>query len=289
MPATLFKHLNLKSIENKKIFKILNSSGTSTNLKARIFLDKDNAQTQTAVLNQIVSKIIGKKRLPMLIIDNFLNINNKNNFDAKTAAIIGFSLFGKNHQYLLKNSSIDYLGLNKFLSRFGKKNFLIFGFTSYVYDYLFNQIDLNKIKFSLSKGILIHGGGWKKMNKLKITNLIFKQKLESFYKIKKVYNYYGLIEQTGSIFFECTKCGSFSPSEYSDIIIRDKNFNELPPNKIGYVQLISLLPTSYPGHSILTEDLGEVVINNCTECPRKKKFLIHGRVEQSEIRGCSDT
>ena len=31
----------------------------------------------------------------------------------------------------------------------------------------------------------------------------------------------------------------------------------MPENKRGFVQLISTLPTSYPGHSILTEDIGE--------------------------------
>ena len=38
---------------------------------------------------------------------------------------------------------------------------------------------------------------------------------------KRIYNYYGLVEQIGSIFFEC-KNGYFHTSCFSDIIIRDK-------------------------------------------------------------------
>jgi hypothetical protein len=34
--------------------------------------------------------------------------------------------------------------------------------------------------------------------------------------------------------------------------------------------------------------MGEIVENDCNLCSGKKKFLVHGRAEKSEIRGCSD-
>ena len=101
--------------------------------------------------------------------------------------------------------------------------------------------------------------------------------------IKNIRNYYGLVEQTGSIFIECP-CGYFVTSNFSDILIRDKNFKIVKNNVKGFVQL--LLPTSYPGHNILTEDLGE--IDNCNCSLKGKKVFIHGRVKEAEIRGCSD-
>ena len=56
-----------------------------------------------------------------------------------------------------------------------------------------------------------------------------------------------------------------------------------------HLELISLLPTSYPGHSILTEDIGEIVPRHKIKCNLDAKhFLIHGRLEDSEVRGCSD-
>ena len=45
-----------------------------------------------------------------------------------------------------------------------------------------------------SKGILIHGGGWKKMENLKISNYKLKETLKKLW-FKKIYNYYGLVEQ----------------------------------------------------------------------------------------------
>ena len=75
----------------------------------------------------------------------------------------------------------------------------------------------------LKNGILVHGGGWKKLEKFKIDNKTFIKKIYSNYKIKNIYNYYGLIEQTGSIFIECPECLSLKCSIFSDVIIRDKN------------------------------------------------------------------
>jgi hypothetical protein len=53
---------------------------------------------------------------------------------------------------------------------------------------------------------------------------------------------------------------------------------------------LSLLPHSYPGHSILTEDIGKLVGVDTCPCGRKGKyFKIFGRIKNAEIRGCSDT
>jgi hypothetical protein len=53
---------------------------------------------------------------------------------------------------------------------------------------------------------------------------------------------------------------------------------------------MSVLPDSYPGHSILTEDIG--VIHGEDDPGSGMKgiyFEILGRVPQAELRGCSDT
>ena len=77
--------------------------------------------------------------------------------------------------------------------------------------------------------------------------------------LKKIHNYYGLVEQTGSIFFDCEKCGCFITSIFSEVIIRDNNFKVAKDGESGIIQLLSVLPTSYPGHNILTEDEGKIV------------------------------
>tara|TARA_B110001454_G_scaffold195091_1_gene197124 strand:- start:144 stop:1205 length:1062 start_codon:yes stop_codon:yes gene_type:complete len=290
IPSRLFKEIELKSIPNSMIFKTLTSSGTSTGQLSKIYLDKENAVNQIKALNKIMFSILGSKRLPMLIIDRDPKVEDRSTFNAKSAAIYGFSLFGRSHTFLLnKNNEINYDLLNKFIKKFGDKKFFIFGFTSSIFEFLITKLNNQLLKLKFKNGILLHGGGWKKMIDLKIDNVTFKKKLLSKLSLKKVYNYYGLIEQTGSIFLECQKCGHFVTSIFSDILIRDKNFKLVNNGERGFIQLLSLLPTSYPGHSILTEDIGEIVKkNNCSCSKLGKQFIVYGRAEESEIRGCSD-
>ena len=289
IPVRLFKEMDLMSISDKDVYKVLKSSGTSSGTPSKIFLDKENAINQTNILNKIMSHYLGKQRLPMLFIDKNPKLVNRKSYNARVAAISGFSIFGKNHTFLLnEDNEIDYKALNIFLNKFSSSNFLVFGFTSFIYEQLLLKLDLKKINKNFSNAILLHGGGWKKLQNLNIDNKKFKNDLSKKIKITRIHNYYGLIEQTGSIFIEC-KCGYFIPSVYSDIIIRDKDFNVLDNNKRGFVQLLSLLPSSYPGHNILTEDIGELVDqHNCNCKYNGKRFVIHGRVQEAETRGCSD-
>ena len=290
LPVRLFKELNLLSIKKDKVIKVLSSSGTTGSKTSKIYLDKKNALNQVKVLQKIMNKILGSERLPMLIIDkNIKNIDRKN-FNARIAAINGFSIFGKEHTFLLnEKNDIDYIKLNKFLSKYGKNKFFIFGFTSFIFKNLIEKLKISKINLDFKNAILLHGGGWKKLENKKISNEVFKKKILKKLNLKNVFNYYGLVEQTGSIFIEC-KCGYFVTSNFSDVLVRDSKFNLLKNNQKGFLQLFSLLPTSYPGHNILTEDIGEIIQNkNCSCSINGKRFLVHGRAEKAEIRGCSDT
>ena len=290
LPIHLFKEYELMSVPKNKIFKTLNSSGTSGKKKSKIFLDSNNARNQQLVLSKILKTIIGNKRLPMLIIDKNPKNIYKSEISAKLAAINGFSIFGREHSYLLnEKGEIDYLNLNISLEKYGNTNFLIFGFTSTVYENLFSKINLKNLKNNFSNGILIHGGGWKKMESIKVSNAEYKKKLFNKVKLKNIYNYYGLVEQTGSIFIECQYCNDLTTSIFSEVIIRDKYLNVAASGQKGFIQVMSLLPTSYPGHSILTEDIGEIITKNSCVCSKySKRFKIHGRLPESEIRGCSN-
>ena len=59
LPARLFKMIDLKSINDKEIFKTMTSSGTTGQAVSKIFLDKDSAAMQTRM--KIVGSYLGKK------------------------------------------------------------------------------------------------------------------------------------------------------------------------------------------------------------------------------------
>jgi hypothetical protein len=89
---------------------------------------------------------------------------------------------------------------------------------------------------------------------------------------------------------EC-EYGFLHASSFSDIIIRDHaNYTSQDIGTRGLIQLLSVIPKSYPGHSLLSEDIGEIYgVDDC-QCGRKGKyFKVYGRLKNAETRGCSDT
>jgi len=287
IPTRLFKINELASIPSKKIFKTMYSSGTS-GLQSKIILDKNNSIRQVKALKKIFGPFLGYERHPMIIVDNLKNLKDQKEFNAKKAAISGFSIFGKDYFYLLdKENNIDYKNLKIFLNKYRNKKILIFGFTEKIFEIFYKKNQLYDKNISFKNSIIIHGGGWKKLEKFKISNSKFKKEITKKYNFDKIINYYGMIEQTGSIFIECENCGAFKTSCFSDVYVRDNNFHIQNYGK-GLLQLFSLLPSSYPGHNIITEDEGEILRDNCKSCNQSKRFLVFGRAKNSEIRGCSN-
>ena len=89
---------------------------------------------------------------------------------------------------------------------------------------------------------------------------------------------------------EC-EYGHYHSSVFSDIIIRRAyDFSIAGIGEEGIIQVLSILPKSYPGHSLLTDDKGILLGEDDCPCGRLGKyFKVTGRLEHAEIRGCSDT
>lgn len=290
LAANIFKNFNLISTEKKYLSNKLTSSGTSGHKKSIINLDKKTSFLQSKALREILLNFLPNERNIIFFIDSRDTINDIRIQNARTAAIKGFSQLFKESLFLLdENNNLNIQLLINFLKKNPNSNFVIFGFTSLVWKYLIKELKNKKINIKINNGILIHGGGWKKMENDMISKKIFNDTINATIGINKIYNYYGMVEQTGSIFMECEK-GFFHTSIFSEIIIRDKYLKSLPMRREGLVQVLSLLPLSYPGHNILTEDIGSIQgIDNC-KCGRKGKiFYIKGRVKGTDLRGCSDT
>lgn len=291
LPVRLFKEFELRSVPKEEVVKTMTSSGTTGQAVSKIFLDKETSASQTKALVKIVSSFIGNQRIPMLILDSSEVVKNRAMFSARGAGILGFSMFGSKRQYALDpNMNIDIEGIQTFLDQHQDSPIFLFGFTFMIWEHFYKELKNKGIKLDLGKGILIHGGGWKKLVNESVTPNEFKQRLFDVCRIRKVYDYYGMVEQTGTIYMECDE-GHLHCSVFSDIIIRrTEDFSEAKIGEKGLIEVVSILPKSYPGHILLTEDEGAVLgIDDCP-CGRKGKyFKIFGRLKNAEIRGCSDT
>jgi phenylacetate-coenzyme A ligase PaaK-like adenylate-forming protein len=286
----LFKHLQLMSISTKDIFKTLQSSGTTGQTPARIYLDKDTSSRQSKVLVKILQESIGKQRLPMLIIDSPAILKDKA-FSARAAGIQGLAFFGRDHSYALdENMQPNWPVIEAFAAKYQDQAVLLFGFTFMVWQHFIEALEKCGTKLSLNKGILLHSGGWKKLEAQKVDNKEFKKRCERATGIKQVSNFYGMAEQVGSVFVECEQ-GHLHTPLFADVIVRDPyTLAPCSEGQRGLLQVMSALPTSYPGFSLLTEDLGEIIGTDDCPCGKKGKyFAIHGRLPKTEVRGCSDT
>ncbi|MDR0220356.1 MAG: acyl-protein synthetase [Lachnospiraceae bacterium] len=291
LPVSLFKEMDLRSVPPEDVFKTMTSSGTSGQAVSKIYLDRATAAAQQKALVKIVSAFTGAARLPMLIIDSPAVVRDRANFSARGAGILGFSIFGADKAYALNDDmQVDIKAVEAFLEKHDGKRILLFGFTFMVWLHFYKELLRLEQKFDLSKGILIHGGGWKKLAGEAVTKDEFKQSLTDICGLSDIHDYYGMVEQTGSVYMECER-GYLHASVFSDIITRRPlDFSPCEVGETGIVQVVSVLPESYPGHSLLTEDEGAVLGEDGCPCGRKGKyFQINGRLKMAEIRGCSDT
>lgn len=290
LPVSIFKKLRLSSLGDGDSFKSVTSSGTSGQQVSQIILDGDTRTAQQLALAAIGGSFLGKKRLPMLVIDCPATVQKRDHFSARTSGILGFSLFGRDRTFALTDDmELDVDAVKAFLEKNSEGDFLIFGFTFMVWQSLCLELEKSGEKIDLSRGILIHGGGWKKLVSQAVSKEEFKARLKEVCGLERIYDYYGMAEQTGSIFMECEH-GHLHASDYSGVIIRRSDFSVCDIGEKGLIQVLSVLPRSYPGHSLLTEDEG--VLLGVDDCPCGRKgayFSVIGRIKNAELRGCSDT
>lgn len=291
IPVRLFKEYDLMSIDKSQVFKTMTSSGTTGQKVSKIFVDKDTASNQQKTLIKILSDFIGKQRLPMLIIDSPKVVKDRNLFSARGAAILGLSMLARERIYALdENMQLNVEVVKEFCQKYEGQRVLLFGFTFMVWQHLYSELKRLNLKLNLPEAFLITGGGWKKLVTLNISREAFKDALKEQCGIGHFLDHYGMVEQTGSIYAEC-EYGHLHASNYSDVIIRDpKDFSICKLGQKGIIQVVSVLPHSYPGHSLLTEDEGIILGEDDCPCGRHGKyFTITGRMKKAELRGCSDT
>lgn len=292
LPVRLFKSHVLRSVAEADVVKVLTSSGTTSQVVSRIYLDRDTAAAQTKALVRILQSFLGRQRLPMLIVDHPGVIKDRQSFSARGAGILGLSNFGRDHTYALKDEGmqLDVDAVRDFLGRNSGKRIFIFGFTFMVWKYLVQVLESSGQRLDISDAILVHSGGWKKLQDEAVDNETFKRHLAGVTGIPAVHNFYGMVEQVGSIFMECEHGFLHAPA-FADILLRDaRTWRVCGSGEPGLIQVLSALPASYPGHSLLTEDIGILHGEDDCACGRLGKyFSVNGRVPRAEVRGCSDT
>lgn len=290
-PVRMFKEYELMSIDKKDVFKTMTSSGTTGQAVSKIFTDRETAMIQQKVMIKILSDYWGNKRLPMLVVDTPAVVKDRKMFSARGAAIIGLNIVSRDTVYILnEDMSLNFDALEKFIGKYSGKRFIIFGFTFLVWKNFYENLLNYDKKFDMSEAFLMTGGGWKALENEAVSRNDFKKRINDICGITHFLDHYGMVEQTGCIYAECEE-GHLHASIYSDVYIRDyRDFKPLGIGEKGIIQVVSALPHSYPGHSLITEDEGMILGEDDCPCGRMGKYIkIFGRMNNAELRGCSDT
>lgn len=287
LPAALFKAIKLQSVPDSSVRVTLTSSGTTGQAVSKIVLDGETSLIQQRALASSLSRVLGSQRLPMLVIDTDAVFSDPKSMSARGAGVLGIMRYGRNHAFALdRDLEPQPEIIRSFLRSIQGAPFLMFGFTFVVWLKFYEQ--LKEFGLDLSQGILLHSGGWKKMIERQVDNQVFRKALAEAFGLTRVHNFYGMVEQIGSVFLEGPE-GYLFPPNFADVIIRDpKTWRPCENGTPGLIQVLSLLPHSYPGHSVLTEDLGVIDDGVGSDKWSGRGLRVLGRVERSELRGCSD-
>tara|TARA_Y100001958_G_C21218607_1_gene543992 strand:- start:135 stop:1214 length:1080 start_codon:yes stop_codon:yes gene_type:complete len=289
IPVTIFKDYELKSVKDDLVVRKLTSSATTSQNPSQIFIDKYTRNNQMKSLVWILTSFLGKKKMPYLIMDIDPN-QNKGNFEisARGAAIRGFLIGASKSDFCMnKNLDIDYNRFYNLIKAYNDTNekFVLFGYTYIMYLHVAMKMKQKGEKLNLNNCIIMHIGGWKKLYDQKVSKEKFNETLIKVFGVKNenILDIYGFTEQLGTVYISRGD-GMKEVPKISKVIVRDPYTLEvLNDDKEGLLQFLNPIPYSYPGLSVLTDDLGVKKTTN-----NKEYFEITGRAKNSEIRGCGD-
>jgi len=297
LPTSLFKHELLLSADEKNIFRTISSSATSTGISSRVGLDKETSARQSKCFMKVAINRLGNKRRRFIVLDLEESLGRTKNVSARSSTIRSL-LFcaGKTDTVIKDNDGKLELNVNKLDSLLQeaeacKEEVFIFGFTFILYAYCVKQLLNSGKSYKLNGSKVLHIGGWKKLEAQKVTP---KKLIEDCCKVfgvnsKDVVDFYGFTEQSGMLYPTCEEGVRHVPN-FGDILVRDPiSLEVLPFGKQGLLEFLTPIQTSYPGHSVLTEDVGLILGEDNCACGRKgKTFKVVGRAKQAEVRGCGD-
>lgn len=286
----------LSLVEPHEIKKTLTSSSTTGQVPSRIALDSPTSRRMTKGVVNITQDFIGSNRRPYLVVDVPASVAGGPEMGARGAAIQGLRPFASEVTYCLKPDGDGDLTLDRdkllhFAEAQRKSVVLVYGFTYILWKYLVKPLRAENICLGMGDLHILHSGGWKLLQKEAVDKKTFNEGLARVFgcPADRVIDFYGMVENVGIIYPDCAEGNKHVPV-YGDVIVRDPlTLQPVEEGQPGIVEVCSALPTSFPGHLLLTEDLAEIVTYDGCRCGRRGTcFRFMGRVEKAEVRGCGN-
>jgi hypothetical protein len=297
LPISVFKEMELITGPKEAIKTRIMSSATTSGKPSIISLDESTMRRQQIALQNIMHDFLPERRI-FIVFDARTTVEKKGEHTSSRAtAIRGFTQFAKKMKFVLDGDlGVSTSSLLEAVDSVGSEKVCVFGFTWLIYQTCISLIRdhqvVNQLRRLPSSTKVLHIGGWKKLKDLAVDKKLFNETVSRTLGVQQenVIDVYGMTEQLGTIYPDCEAGHKHMPL-YSDIIIRSgETLKPLGIGEQGLIQFLTPIPNSYPGISILTEDVGE--LRGIDDCPCKRKgkyFVFKKRVEKAPIKGCGDT
>lgn len=297
LPVSAFKaNPPLSLVPPSEITRTLTSSSTSGQIPSRVVLDSATSRRMTKGVIAIIRDFIGPARRPYLVIDTKENLGRQSELGARGAAIQALGSFATEIAPCLNtdsagNPTLDLEKLLAFANQWKDASVLVYGFTYIIWTQFVQPLRDRGIKLNVPDVHVLHSGGWKRLEQQSVTKDVFIDGVSGVFACppNRVIDYYGMVENVGVVYPDCEHGYKHVPA-FADVIIRDPL--TLAPAALGQpglVQVCSVLPTSFPGFLLLTDDMGEIVGDDSCACGRRGTyFRFLRRVPKVEMRGCGN-
>jgi hypothetical protein len=286
----------LSFVERGEIKRTLTSSATTSQMPSRVVLDSPTARRMTKGIVSIVRDFIGPARRPYLVVDTPGFLGGNSDLGARGAAIQGLQPFASQTTHCLSPSeqgdlNLDRDRLREFARERQDTEVLVYGFTYILWNHLVKPLAAEGVCLNLPKARILHSGGWKRLQDQAVEKTVFNEQLSRVFGCSpdRIVDFYGMVESVGVIYPDCAAGNKHGPV-FGDVIVRNPlTLEPVAAGEHGVVQVCSILPTSFPGHLLLTEDMAQVLSYDGCPCGRRGiSFRFAGRIPKSELRGCGN-
>ncbi len=297
LPVGAFKsNPPLALVGANEVKRTLTSSATTGQVPSRVVLDAETAKRMTKGVTTIIKDFIGPARRPYLVIDISENINTQVELGARGAAIQGLGSFATEVVCCLRrdpegNTSLELEKLLDCAAKWRETEVLVYGFTHVIWTQLVQPLKRQGITLDIPNARVLHSGGWKRLEREAVTKEVFMGGVASVFGCSpdRVIDFYGMVENVGVVYPDCERGNKHVPA-FAEVIVRNPlTLEPVAAGQQGLVQVCSVLPTSFPGFLVLTDDMAEII--DYDECPcgrRGTSFRFAGRVPKAEVRGCGN-
>jgi len=297
LPVRVFKaNPPLALVSPDEVKRTLTSSATTGQVPSRVVLDAPTSRRMTKGVLTIIRDFIGPSRRPYLVIDTPENMKGQAELGARGAAIQALGSFATEVVSCLVPGQNDEatLDLETLLSAARKwkdSSVLVYGFTYVIWTQLVQALERRGINLNLPNVHVLHSGGWKRLEEQAVTRDVFARRVASLFGCSRdrILDYYGMVENVGVVYPDCPHGNKHVPC-FAEVIVRDPlTLAPVAAGQRGLIQVCSVLPTSFPGFLLLTEDIAEIISYDGCPCGRRgTSFRFAGRAPKAEVRGCGN-